>query len=297
MKFYSYISILVLASFSFSISAADEKSEGTKISGAIEIEAGFGDGNSDISLATVEVGLDHSFNDKAEGHILFAYDDDSMVVDEATIALHPNKNISITTGRMTVPFGQFDTNMISDPLTLELGETGEDAIQLGLSSGSFSSSFYVFKDDEDGSDKIDDYGLNLSFEKDAFSAGISMISDVNDKSDATHSAKGVAVHAKASLGRATVIAEHLSINKTADGKKPKASHLELGLDFGSDRTLAFAMGQTKNAETLDLPKKSFALAYRMPVYEKVGLAIETMKTKAYDGSKDTAVTLQLGYEF
>lgn len=297
MKFYSYISVLVLASLTLPVIADNETSAGTQISGVIEIEAGFGDGNSDLSLGTVEIGLDHSFNKKANGHLLFAYEDESMTVSEATISLHPRENIAITAGRMTVPFGQFDTNMVSDPLTLELGETAEDALQIGLSSGKFSSSLYVFKDNEDGSDKIDDYGINLGFETDALGAGISLISDVNDKSDAGQSAKGVAVHVKGALGRATVIAEHLSINKTADGKKPNASHLELGIDLGSDKTLAFAMQQTKNAAALDLPKKSFGVAYSMPVYEKVGFAIEAMKTKAYDGSKDTAVTLKLGYEF
>ncbi len=301
MKFYSYISLLVLASLTLSVMADEEKSANTpKMSGVIEVEAGFSDGSSDINLATVEVGLDHSFNDKAEGHLLFLYEggeDDNIAVDEATITLHPSKSMSITAGRMYVPFGQFDSNMLSSPLTSELGETQEEAIQLGFSSGNFSSAIYLFKDDADASDKIDDYGVNLGYESDAFAAGISMISDVNDQSSENNSAKGLALHAKGTMGRTTVIAEHLTVNKTADGDKPQASNLELGFDMGSDRTLAVAVQKTKNAEALDLPKNSVGIAYSMPVYEKVGLAAEVVRNKGYDDKSDTVTTLQLSYEF
>lgn len=298
MKISSYISLFVLAAFTLPAIAEDvKKTSNTTISGAIEIEAGFSDGTSDISLATVEVGIDHSMGKKAEAHLLFLYDEDKIIVDEATMTVNPLKNISITAGRMYVPFGQFDSNMLSDPLTLGLGETQEDAVQLGLSSGNFSSSLYLFKDDSDGSEKIDDYGLTVGYESDAFSTGASCITDVNDKSDATKSAKGFSVHAKGTMGRATLIAEQLNVSKMADGKKPQATHLELGVDLGAERMLAFSVEKTKDADALDLPKKASGIAYSMPLYENVGLTAEVMKTKAYDNSSDTITTLQLGYEF
>ncbi|MCK5810240.1 MAG: LbtU family siderophore porin [Cocleimonas sp.] len=302
MKISFYVSLLVLATFTLPAMAEEpKKTSNTTISGVAEVEAGFSDGNSDISLATVEVGIDHSMGEKAEAHLLFLYqegeNDDNIAVDEATITLHPHKNISITAGRMYVPFGQFDSNMLSDPLTLELGESQEEALQFGLSSGHFSSSFYLFKDDADGSEKIDDYGLTVGYETDAFSTGASYITDVNDQSDSTHSAKGFSVHAKGTIGRATLIAEQLNVNKIANGKKPQATHLELGIDLGAERMLAFSLNKTKNANALDLPKNASGIAYSMPLYDNVGLTAEVMKTKAYDNSTDTTTTVQLSYEF
>ena len=300
MKFYSYVSLCVLALSTLPVFAEEEKANShPTISGVIEVEAGFGDDSSDFGL-TVEVGLDHSLNDKVEGHILFLYEggeEDNIAVDEATITLRPNKSMSVIAGRQYVPFGQFDSNMLSDPLTLELGETQEEAIQFALNSGRFSSAFYLFKDDGDASDKIDDFGLKLGYESDAFATGISFISDVNDQSTENHSAKGVSIHAKGTIGATTLIAEHLQVSANRDGKKPQASNLELGIDMGSDRMLAFAIQKTKNAANLDLPKKAFGIAYSTPIYDKVGLTAEVMKTKAYDDSNDTAVTLLLGYEF
>jgi len=62
-------------------------------------------------------------------------------------------------------FGNFETQMISDPLTYNLGDTREKAIQVGFESGGFHGSVYGFngstqKNDED---TIDHYGANLSF--------------------------------------------------------------------------------------------------------------------------------------
>ena len=300
MKIYSYISIFALLAYSLPLLANDEKPTLPQFSGVIEIEAGFSDGESDLNLATFELGIDHVLSDKVEGHVLFLYEggenNDNIAVDEATITLRPSKQTAITLGRMVVPFGQFDSNLLSDPLTLELGETGEDVIQVSQSFGRISSAFYLFNDDKDDSKKIDDFGLNLSYESDAFSTGVSYISDVNDQSTAKDSAKGIAVHAKASLARATLIAEHVTI-KGVKGKKPNASHLELGIDLGAERTLAFSVDKTKDAAPLELPEKSFAIAYSMPVYDKIGLGAEVMKTEGYNGKKDTLTTLKLSYEF
>ena len=304
MKTYSksvFFALPVFALSLFSLSAfADDKTSQTSpvISGAIEIEAGFTDESSDIALATFELGIDHSLTDKVEGHVLFLYEEgennDNIAVDEAIVTINPKENFSIAAGRMYVPFGHFDSNMVSDPLTLEIGETQEEAIQLGFLTGNISTAIYAFKDDEDSSDKIDDFGVNFDYETEAFSAGLSYITDVNDKSDVSQSAKGLAVHAKGSFGRTTLIAEHLTVDT---GNKPSASNLELGIDLGADRILAFALQKTKDAAALDLPEKSFGIAYGMPIYDSVGFAAEVVNNEAYDGSDDTVVTLQLAYEF
>ena len=70
----------------------------------------------------------------------------SIVVDGAVITLgNTEKNpVYLAAGKMAVPFGNYETQMISDPLTLEIGETAEDALQLGVEAGGFYGSVYAF---------------------------------------------------------------------------------------------------------------------------------------------------------
>ena len=276
----------------------------TTVSGAVEVEAGFvsnDDGDSsDLTVSTVGLGVDNKLNDQLKGHLLFLYEqgenDDNIAVDEATLTFKPREGLDVTAGRMYVPFGKFDSNMVSDPLTLELAETQEEAVQVGVTSGNATGSAYLFKDDADGDDKLDDYGVNLDYATDNVGAGVSYISDVNDKA-----AAGVGVHASAQMGRVGVIAEHIKVDEMTleddATAKPAATHVEVGLDLGNDRTVALAYQQTEAAEALELPETATGIAYRMPIYEKASFAVEYMNNKGYDGAKEDVITLQLAYEF
>lgn len=292
------LSILIGASLAAPVFAE------TTLSGAVEVEAGFvsnDDGDtSDITVPTVELGIDNKLHDKLDGHLLFLYgqgeNSDNISVDEATLTFKPREGLDVTVGRMYVPFGKFDSNMVSDPLTLELAETQEEALQLGMSAGNLAGSAYVFKDDEDGGDKIDDYGASLGYATETVGAGISYISDVNDKA-----ASGVGLYASAQIGRGGVIVEHIVVDDITleddSTAKPSATNLEVGLDIGNDRNIALAYQQTKEAEALELPETATGIAYRMPVFEKASFAAEYMNNEGYDGAKETVVTLQVAYEF
>lgn len=127
----------------------DKWSERIELSGLIEVEAGYvsidpkeGDSSdeSDIAVATVELGVDAEITKHVLGHVLFLYEDgEDISVDEATITLSGEDVIPayLTAGEMYVPFGNFESHMISDPLTLEIAETREAAIQVGGQSGGF----------------------------------------------------------------------------------------------------------------------------------------------------------------
>lgn len=300
----SYSSALVISGMLISGTAMADENQ-TEISGLIEVEAGFNNADSgdtsDISLATVELGIDHAVNDKVDGHLLFLYEEgennDNIAVDEAIITLHMNDKVDVAAGRMYVPFGNYETMMVSDPLTLEIGETQEEAVQVAFANSGISGSAYIFKDDEDQSNKIDDFGMNLGYESDTFAAGISYITDVNDKSDANNKASGFGIHALGSIGSATVIAEHIKVDTTTAGEEPKATNLEVGFDIGGDRTVALAVQNTDDAASLDIPEKSVGIAYSMPVYENAAFAAEYMKNDNYDGTDGSVITLQLAYEF
>ncbi|MBW1959235.1 MAG: LbtU family siderophore porin, partial [Deltaproteobacteria bacterium] len=114
------------------------------LSGVIEAEAGYEDydydnpatndeDSSDITLATVELGVDVDITKHVKGHVLFLWEEDDtepVDVDEGFITLDGADVVPLylNVGKLYVPFGNFESHFISDPLTLELGETRESAL-------------------------------------------------------------------------------------------------------------------------------------------------------------------------
>ncbi|MFH2064302.1 MAG: LbtU family siderophore porin [Pseudomonadota bacterium] len=179
-------------STSFSVLSATEN---VTLSGTVEVEAGFASDYADtdtgeISLATVEFGVDAEINDWTKGHVLFSWDD-GVDVDEGFITLGGTETfpVYLTAGLLYVPFGVYETNMISDPLTLEIGETREHAVQAGAEMKGFYGSLYLFNgdvQDDTGSedDTVETFGATAGYaiEKENFSldVGAGYISNIMD---------------------------------------------------------------------------------------------------------------------
>ena len=120
-------------------------SEHLKLGGVIEAEANYVDAQgagseSDIVLATVELSIEATLNDALGGHVILLYEEeeggpDNAVVDEAVISLASStktKGISsvLHVGKIYLPFGSFNSYMVSDSLILELGEAQDTALLL-----------------------------------------------------------------------------------------------------------------------------------------------------------------------
>lgn len=88
-------------------------------------------------------------------------------MDEGVVAVQLSESLSLEIGKMYTPFSVYNSHFISDPQTLELGETNESAVLLKyandfleLSVGAFNGSF-----DEVGKDnRIDDFTAHLAVE-------------------------------------------------------------------------------------------------------------------------------------
>lgn len=115
--------------------------QGVTLSGLIEVEAAHSedyDGNSesDLTVATVELGLEAVVNDWVSGHLLFLYEEDDTdppELDEAIISIGnlEQSPFFAEVGKMYV-WGRYETNLVSDPLTLEIGELNTTALKLGV---------------------------------------------------------------------------------------------------------------------------------------------------------------------
>lgn len=161
---------------------AGEWAERINVSGRIEVEAnwsktdygagGGDDRGSDISLATVELGLDVDIGKHVGGHLLFLYEDGEggVDVDEGFIILDGKERVPfyLNAGKLYVPFGWYESHFISDPLTLELGETNESGVRIGYASKGFEISGVVFNGDVDErgeeDDHVDGWVLSVSYE-------------------------------------------------------------------------------------------------------------------------------------
>ncbi|WP_419657101.1 hypothetical protein Dvar_62360 [Desulfosarcina variabilis str. Montpellier] len=171
------------------------------IGGVVEAEVGYTTSDpvggestdgSDIAVATVEVGIGAKIVDHVSGDILFLYEDgdDGVNIDEAFITIDGEDAVPLylRVGQLYVPFGNFESNMISDPLTLEIAETGEGALQVGTEIAGLYASAFIFNGDmneiDDSDDHIDNFGANAGFgmESDAFSVdvGVSYINNLTE---------------------------------------------------------------------------------------------------------------------
>ena len=173
------------------------------VSGEIEIEGSyesfnFGDpsekdfSNSDLSLSTVEIGLEVFVNRYMSGYVLFSYEDEEdakIEVDEGFIELgwSDEHTYYLIVGHQDLPFGNFDTIFISDPLTQELGETKKTSIVGGLEADWLNLTVGFFNGDVDETSKENDHITNYVFSADTvfstknfgeFGFGISYINSI-----------------------------------------------------------------------------------------------------------------------
>lgn len=164
------------------------------LGGLLELEAFWdkaegGDETSDLQLATVELSGDVDINENIAGHLTMLWEDDgtdNVEIDQAVIFLrHPapfwSHYVTFSGGKMYLPFGKFDSTFISDPLSLELGESNNTAAVFGLQGDLLKIHIGAFNDDVDtqDDDQIDSWVASLELtptEKLAF--GVSYLSDL-----------------------------------------------------------------------------------------------------------------------
>ena len=301
--------------------STESKSIEVNISGVVEVEAGYvrndgyeGKTSSDIVLATAQLAFEA---DVAEGvnvqvALLHEEDDDGteIEVDEAHISFERGV-IFASVGQVYVPFGGFASNLVSDPLTLDLGEIRETAVEVGVNVGPAAASIYVFNGDVDDSgatdrSKTEMYGVSLGLADgdDAFSYEfgldyISSIADTDTLQDAIVGGTiddyvaGVSIDASVVMGAANLNLEYTTARDefeatelSFDGKgaKPAAFNVEVGYVVniaGFETQLAASYQRTKEALALGLPEKRIAFAASTLVAENTSLSVELARDYDY----------------
>ena len=166
-------------------------SDGIQFGGAIEVTIAHdtpyeGKSASDNTLDTVDVGLTAQISESAGAELVLTKGDDGRIeVDTAifTIGME-DLPVSATVGQFALPFADFGTELVSDPMALEIGEVGETAVQVAAEFGGLSASVYVYNGDVDygGDHRIDNFGVQadygIEFGEMSISAGIGWLNDL-----------------------------------------------------------------------------------------------------------------------
>ncbi len=321
-----------------------------ELSAVVEVEASRADDDinnedtSNVSLATVEIGLDAKISEWSSGHILLLYEDDDdgagdLNVDEGTITMGNLEKFPfyMTAGKMYLPFGSFESNMISDPLTLEIAETNDSAVKLGFEVGGFYGSVYGFNGDieETGEDnKVDVYGTNIGYGMEnnqmALDVGVDWINNIADSDgigdhlqarevasaeEIDNYVAGFSVHAMFVMGSFSLVGEYIAaldnfeateVAWETGGAEPVAYTMEAAFStelFNRQTTFSLGFQATDEAVDLGLVEELYIGAVSMEIFPHTNLAIEYSLGDDYsskDGGTDndiTSATMQLAVEF
>ena len=311
-----------------------------KLSGLVEAEVTFSkdyddNDSSDITLATAELDIDIDLHKYVKSHILFLWEEDDtepVDIDEAYIFLGNTDEFPLfcQVGKLYVPFGNFESHMISDPLTLEIGETRETAIVVGAEFNGLHASTYAFNGDinESGDDdEIKCFGIDAGyiFENDTFGIDVGMgwinnLADSDTLGDTLPSeiddyVDGITAHAIISWQGLQLIGEYLGalddfkaaeLEFKGDGAEPEAWNIELGYTFeiaSHETVCAIAYQGSDEALALELPEQRYLGTFGIGLVDGLSLAVEYAHDKDYDksdgGTGDSAdsVTMQLALEF
>lgn len=277
------------------------------LSGMVEVEAFMGSslaGGSagDISLASLDLGVDVQVAEAISAHLLALHEDDATEpweVDEGFVEFDWEP-VTFSAGRMYLPFGIYETFMVSDPLTLELGETREAALLAEIEWEGLYGSFYVFNGDINtvesvtaSDDTIDQWGFGVGYEGNLMGLQINTgFEFIRNMADSNHIqtffttaqvedyVSGWAVHAKAVWDPITVLFEYVAageflpteVSFVGGGAAPAALHLEAAVSFvmfETDMSFAAAFQSTSEASALDLPESKLLLALAVDIDENV----------------------------
>ena len=313
------------------------------LSGVIEAEAYYEDydydnpatrdeDSSDITLATVELGVDVDITKHVKGHVLFLWEEDDtepVDVDEGFITLDGEDVVPLylNVGKLYVPFGNFESHFISDPLTLEVGETRESALTVGYVNEWMEVSVSAFNGDidETGEDNhIESYVANASFSVPeelisnlGITGGVSYISNIADSDnlqDEIVPPAGIkdyvggfnAFVSLSVMDKFFLECEYLGALDEFEagelsfdnGKEFQPETWNFELAYAATDRLEVAVKYEGGDDLGDfLPEDQYGVALTYSMFENTSLALEYLHGKFDNNDEKDLITTQLAIEF
>ncbi len=322
------------------VAATDgEQTPSLAISGGIEMEArlestdpaeGGGEHSSELVLASLEVGVEVVFNEQVSGSMLFEYEGGGEVtLDEAVIMIDGGDTvpIQVTAGEMNLPFGDFETHMLSGTLASDIGEVREAAVQVGGEYGGFSGVAFIFNGGVDRVNQrgnpMDNFGAEAGYALDAnaftLEAGLAYINnlleadeweEIMDEEETALRAYvgGLSAQGMLTLGPFTVMGEYLRALDDLEWVHEEGFTVEDPISaYNAEAGYAFSLGEreavvaagyqgTHNAYGR-FPERRYLGTVGLELFEAVTLAAEYRYDVFENSARETLVTVQLALEF
>lgn len=348
MKKIHRIAVIVISTLCFSTSLIaaeieEEKNDGLltwlsehfTIGGTLEVEAWWSedfDGVSEnsIDLATSEIDIEAEVVEWLTGSIVFEWDtdEDKFRVDEATVTLGPAGDFPayFQLGLFDVPFGVYDGNTVTDPLTEEVFKIKENAVVVGMDRSDFSTSFYFFNGDAsegDGNNSFEQFGATIGYKvkKDLYrlDCNLGYVNSVigsETLSEEYDMEAGYVAGITAQLGLRfaglVFLAEYLGAvddyqapDEDEPSARPGSYHLEAGYNtaiFGVPALLTVAYSRSSDLVNI-VPRSRMSAVLWLGLIEGIDLNFEYTQDSDYSrnsgasGEKSDLYTIQLSYEF
>ncbi len=316
------------------VMAAEHRPDRITLSGLIEAGGSFND-ESDALFTTIEVALDAKVNDWVSVHILSLFEASgggAMDIDEGftTLGNIEQLPLSLSIGRIYLPFGVYGSHFLSDPLTLELGETRDTAAQVSFEEGALSASLFLYKSGAEGGDeneKINQYGAKLGFSAEGpvvYTVNLAYISNLAGSGglqgainsvDLEDIVGGFALSGSLSRGPLMVIGEYVTAISSFDAvdlsfkggdAKPTAWGIEAAYNFlllGKDATAAMGLQGTTEAVNIGLPETRILVGLSVEILEATSVTVEWGHDEVYgkadggSGNTNRVITFQLTADF
>ena len=290
------------------------------LSGIIELEASYskpetGASSGDFVVATTEVGISADINSLITADIVMLYEegDTPLEIDVSTLTISKGSDWYITAGQQYLPFGLYNTGMISDPITLEMGETRESALVIGTDQERLNASLFIFNGDEHESNNV---GITLSYEEETAGFNLSYMDNLAESDGVTglvlnKKVAGVISSGYFNLDNISLNAEYISslekydasvLNFKGNDAEPASWNVELVL---STNKLNYALGYQASDEAVNLGladrKLLAAASFDIAVNSRVMLEFAEQQDYSVadggNGEKTSTVTAMLAVEF
>ena len=309
--------------------AGIEPVPGVGIGVLVEVEASLeeqdGEERSDVNVATFEVGLEAEPMEGVRGEAALLWEEEEDVdIDMAIIELGGTEAVPLvlSAGRMYLPFGAFNSLMVSDPLTLELGETRETAVALSGEWKGFTAWAGAFAGELEDAEEVAKGAAALAWSPaEGLTLGVSVLSDLGEgggyvddlnemlEGGGTYAdAAGVSAFVHLELDTLTVAAEYLGAADDlewtdVDGEtaavRPQAWHVDMAWAFADDWTAAVRYEGSKEFKTDEMPEHQSGAALFWQVHELATIGAEYLYGTFDDEATDDRqlATVQLALEF
>jgi hypothetical protein len=326
------LTLLLSATIPACVHAADDD---VLVSGVNEFEAGMSrDGSStttsDPAVSKIELQFNSPESRPFGALMRLKHEEDGNEVDEAYLRYRfgDENRFAMIAGKTYSPFGHFDSSLITDPMTLTLGESRSQGLKFELERGDWAvSAFASPVSASSGSDVAS--GAETKFQRGSdwqgYSLGLAAINNIavsNGVLSALFSPgvsasaiPAVAAHATFASGNNRITVESVAATKqfatgdlvfAGNGAKPDAWRAEIARRFqirNTPFTAAASWQQSHEALALDLPQSRIAAGLSAELSGNASLAVELMHDTAYplpvggNGKTNDTLTLQFALSF